>query len=106
MQSLRNAARACLRSLQQQQTRTYKDLPVKKNPHVEEWYNAREDMEMTAEITPGMVAQGAFWGLVVPFFTYELIVAEFRASDEQKQRKLLLFPDSVEFEGSATSEEE
>lgn len=105
MQALRNAARACLRSLQQQQTRTYKDLPVKKNPHVEEWYNGREDLEMSARITPGMVAQGAFWGMVVPFFTYELIVAEFRVSDEKVGRKPLFFPDTVEFEGAAPAEE-
>lgn len=62
MQCLRRIARG----LQQQQigagvARTFKDLPVRPNPHVERWYNAREDMEMTATITGRMLAQGFFW---------------------------------------------
>jgi hypothetical protein len=88
--------RAC-----QQQQRTYKDLPVKKNPHVEEWYNGREDLEMSAEITPGMVAQGVFWGLVVPYMVWELVVAEFRLSDKPIGRNSLYFPAAIEFEGSS-----
>lgn len=102
MQALRNAARSCLRGFQQQQ-RTYKDLPVKKNPHVEEWYNGREDLEMTAEITPGMIAKGVFWGIAVPYVVWELIVAEFRLSDKSIGRNTLYFPQAVEFEASAVS---
>lgn len=108
MQSVRNAARSCMKAFQQQQ-RTYRDLPVKKNPHVEEWYNGREDLEMSAEITPGMIAQGVFWGFAVPYAVWELIVAEFRASDKPVGRNSLYFPDIYEFEapaGSGTSEDE
>jgi hypothetical protein len=91
-----------MRAFQQQQ-RTYKDLPVKKNPHVEEWYNGREDLEMSAEITPGMIAQGVFWGLAVPYMVWELIIAEFRLSDKPIGRNSLYFPDAIEFEGFAAS---
>lgn len=106
MQALKSAAGALARSLTQQQQRSYKNLPVKKNPFVEEWYNAREDMEMTAEITPAMLAKGFFWGLVVPYAAYELIVAEMRASDANIGRKYLLFPQEFELEGGKATEGE
>lgn len=104
MQALKSAAGALARSLTQQQQRTYKNLPVKKNPFVEEWYNAREDMEMVAEITPGMLAKGFFWGILVPYGAYELIVAEMRASDKLVGRNYLLFPQDYELEGATPSE--
>lgn len=106
MQALKSAAGALARSLTQQQQRTYKNLPVKKNPFVEEWYNAREDMEMTAQITPGMLAKGFFWGMLVPYAAYELIVAEMRASDAVVGRNYLLFPQEFEYEGGKTTEAE
>lgn len=56
-----------------EQLRTYKGLPVKKNTFVESWYNKREDMEMSAVITNGMLFSGFVWGLAVPYFAYEAV---------------------------------
>ena len=58
---------------------------------------------MSAEITPGMIAKGVFWGIAVPYVVWELIVAEFRLSDKSIGRNTLYFPQAVEFEASAAS---
>lgn len=98
MQALRELARHARQQLGQGQARTYKDLPFKTNPHVESWYNAREDMEMTAKITGPMLASGFFWGLVLPYVVYEAIIAELEDSQINSGKKLTLYPMPVEME--------
>jgi hypothetical protein len=88
---VRNVCRTCAGG----QIRTYKDLPTKTNPHVESWYNAREDMEMTATITAPMLASGFFWGCVLPYVLYELIVSEMRDSEVHSGKKLTFYPQYV-----------
>jgi hypothetical protein len=104
MQSLRHLSRIISRGVTESQKRSYKDLPTKKNPYVEEWYNAREDMELKAQITPTMLAAGAFWGFVVPYFAYECIVAEMRQSDKLIGRNTKFFPQPIEDEEPTSSE--
>jgi hypothetical protein len=95
MQSLKDVARFACRSVRWGQSRNYKDLPVRKNKFVEQWYNQREDMEMTAQITPSMLAAGFLWGVLVPYITYEAIVMEFRLTPREKGQQLMLYPDYV-----------
>ena len=106
MQALREIARHACRTAPGQQIRNYKGLPVKPNPYVEAWYNAREDMEMSATITGSMLAQGFFWGILVPAGVYELIVRELRASEEQSGKHLTFYPQHVELEPSPWADAE
>lgn len=85
--------------------RTYKNLPTHKNPYVEAWYDAREDMEMTATITGPMLAKGFFWGLLLPYVVYEGIVAEFHASARHTGKEFTFMPASVEPESSGQQDD-
>jgi hypothetical protein len=106
MQSLREAGRHAVRCLAQRgSVRTYKDLPVHKNPFVEAWYDAREDMEMTATITGPMLVSGFFWGLLVPYVVFEAIVAEQRITEQATGKPFLLVPDTVDYEKAPHQEE-
>jgi hypothetical protein len=99
MQALREAGRHAVRCLAQRgSVRTYKDLPVHKNHFVEAWYNAREDMEMSAVITGPMLVSGFFWGLLVPYGVYEAIVSELRITEAATGKHFALMPDSVGYE--------
>eukprot|EP01025_Chloroclados_australasicus_P043153 TRINITY_DN4599_c0_g1_i1.p3 TRINITY_DN4599_c0_g1~~TRINITY_DN4599_c0_g1_i1.p3 ORF type:complete len:135 (-),score=14.42 TRINITY_DN4599_c0_g1_i1:436-840(-) len=97
MQALRQAVRAVATSAESAalQSRSFKGMPAKKNPHVENWYNAREDLEMHNQITSGMIASGLFWGAFIPYLTYEAIVAELRHSEQTRGRPFILVPDEV-----------
>jgi hypothetical protein len=71
---------------------------VRKNKYVEEWYDKREDLEMTAEITPSMLASGFLWGLLIPYLAYEVILMEFRYTPRANGQHLVFYPDYVEKE--------
>lgn len=98
MQSLlrqASAAARCLAGAAPSGTRTFKDLPAHKNPYVEAWYDAREDMEMRAKITAPMLLSGFVWGLLVPYALFEAILAEQRESAKVTGQRLVFIPDAV-----------
>ena len=97
MQALREACKHVSRSAVLR-CRTYKGLPTHTSPYVEAWYNAREDMEMKATITGPMLASGFLWGCVIPYLTYELVVAELRDSEKDSGKEFTLLPQSVDFD--------
>jgi hypothetical protein len=104
MQSLKDIARYACRHVHWGQSRTFKDLPKRKNKFVEAWYDQREDMEMTAKITPSMLAFGFMWGVLIPYIAYEAIVMELRSTPRAKGQTLMLYPDFVEKEPGIMSE--
>ena len=80
-------------------SRTYRHLPVKKNPYIEAWYNAREDMEYTSVITQGMLVTGFIWALAIPFVVYEGIITEFKTCERVLGSKhLKMYPEPVGYE--------
>jgi hypothetical protein len=108
MQALRQVTRQAWRA-SASQLRTYKDLPVHSSPYVEAWYNAREDMEMTAKITGPMLASGFLWGCLIPYVVYEAIVTELRDSEKCSGKSIMYCPQPVEAEparGAPPAEDE